>query len=133
MSARPSERPIRDGDKAEVVEKQGDEKWMAIALENGAAGTPSPNPHVGAVLVKGGQVVGSGHHERAGEDHAEIVALREAGPRADWEGLIKERAGDAGEGVGRPGGGIAFLEEAGDLGDAGVGVRVAGAAADQQE
>jgi diaminohydroxyphosphoribosylaminopyrimidine deaminase/5-amino-6-(5-phosphoribosylamino)uracil reductase len=82
MSARPSERPIRDGDKAEVVEKQGDEKWMAIALEKGAAGTPSPNPHVGAVLVKGGQVVGSGHHERAGEDHAEIVALREAGPRA---------------------------------------------------
>ena len=45
-------------------------------VEKGAAGTPSPNPHVGAVVVKGGQVVGAGHHERAGEDHAEIVALR---------------------------------------------------------
>ncbi len=82
MSVRPSERPIREGDRTDVVEKQGDEKWMAIALEKGAAGTPSPNPHVGAVLVKDGQIVGSGHHERAGEDHAEIVALRAAGPRA---------------------------------------------------
>ena len=32
-----------------------DEKWMSVALEHGARGTPSPNPHVGAVLVKGGQ------------------------------------------------------------------------------
>src|SRR5579859_567748 len=82
MSARPSERPIapdggkRDGD------KRADEKWMAAALEKGAAGTPSPNPHVGAVLVKGTEIVGAGHHERAGEDHAEVVALREAGSRA---------------------------------------------------
>ena len=83
MSIRPSERPIaREGERADVVERQGDDKWMAMALEKGAAGTPSPNPHVGAVIVKGAQVVGSGHHERAGEDHAEITALREAGNRA---------------------------------------------------
>jgi diaminohydroxyphosphoribosylaminopyrimidine deaminase/5-amino-6-(5-phosphoribosylamino)uracil reductase len=59
-----------------------DEKWMGIALEHGAGGTPSPNPHVGAVVVKDGAVVGSGHHERAGEDHAELAALRQAGARA---------------------------------------------------
>jgi diaminohydroxyphosphoribosylaminopyrimidine deaminase/5-amino-6-(5-phosphoribosylamino)uracil reductase len=59
-----------------------DEKWMGIALEQGARGLPSPNPHVGAVVVKGGQGVGLGHHERAGEDHAEVVALRQAGAAA---------------------------------------------------
>src|SRR5579872_918386 len=58
-----------------------DEKWMAAALLRGARGVPSPNPHVGAVVVQGGQVVGAGHHERAGEEHAEIAALREAGGR----------------------------------------------------
>jgi diaminohydroxyphosphoribosylaminopyrimidine deaminase/5-amino-6-(5-phosphoribosylamino)uracil reductase len=59
-----------------------DEKWMGMALERGASGNPSPNPHVGAVVVKGGVLVGAGHHERAGEEHAEIAALREAGARA---------------------------------------------------
>jgi diaminohydroxyphosphoribosylaminopyrimidine deaminase/5-amino-6-(5-phosphoribosylamino)uracil reductase len=59
-----------------------DEKWMALALERGAGGTPSPNPHVGAVVVQRGEVVGTAHHERAGEDHAEVLALREAGDRA---------------------------------------------------
>ncbi len=59
-----------------------DEKWMGVALERGARGMPSPNPHVGAVVVSGGQAVGFGHHERAGEEHAEIMALREAGGRA---------------------------------------------------
>jgi diaminohydroxyphosphoribosylaminopyrimidine deaminase/5-amino-6-(5-phosphoribosylamino)uracil reductase len=59
-----------------------DEKWMSVALERGARGTPSPNPHVGAVIVKGGQAVAVGHHERAGEEHAELGALREAGDKA---------------------------------------------------
>jgi diaminohydroxyphosphoribosylaminopyrimidine deaminase/5-amino-6-(5-phosphoribosylamino)uracil reductase len=59
-----------------------DARWMDLALEAGALGTPSPNPHVGAVVVRGGEVVGRGHHERAGEDHAEIAALRDAGPAA---------------------------------------------------
>jgi diaminohydroxyphosphoribosylaminopyrimidine deaminase/5-amino-6-(5-phosphoribosylamino)uracil reductase len=59
-----------------------DEKWMDLAIQRGSLGSPSPNPHVGAVVVKGGLVVGVGHHERAGEDHAEIVALREAGANA---------------------------------------------------
>ncbi|HLK35683.1 MAG TPA: bifunctional diaminohydroxyphosphoribosylaminopyrimidine deaminase/5-amino-6-(5-phosphoribosylamino)uracil reductase RibD [Polyangiaceae bacterium] len=66
---------------------QDDEKWMAMALEQGARGTPSPNPHVGASLVKGGRLVGAGHHERAGEEHAEVIALREAGSLAEGSTL----------------------------------------------
>jgi len=59
-----------------------DERWMGLALAEGGLGTPSPNPHVGATVVRGGKVLGRGHHERAGEDHAEIAALREAGADA---------------------------------------------------
>ena len=59
-----------------------DERWMHIALECAARGSPSPNPHVGAVVVKGGELLGEGHHERAGEEHAEAVALRKAGDAA---------------------------------------------------
>ncbi|HEY2510329.1 MAG TPA: bifunctional diaminohydroxyphosphoribosylaminopyrimidine deaminase/5-amino-6-(5-phosphoribosylamino)uracil reductase RibD [Polyangiaceae bacterium] len=59
-----------------------DEKWMLAALELGRGGRPSPNPHVGAVVVAGGEVVGKGFHERAGEDHAEVAALRQAGAKA---------------------------------------------------
>ena len=65
-----------------VVFTPEDEKWMAIALDRGARGTPSPNPHVGAVVVAGGEAVGVGHHERAGDEHAEQMALSEAGARA---------------------------------------------------
>jgi diaminohydroxyphosphoribosylaminopyrimidine deaminase / 5-amino-6-(5-phosphoribosylamino)uracil reductase len=59
-----------------------DEKWMGIALERAAGGTPSPNPHVGAVVVQRSKMVGAGHHERAGDDHAEVIALREAADAA---------------------------------------------------
>jgi diaminohydroxyphosphoribosylaminopyrimidine deaminase / 5-amino-6-(5-phosphoribosylamino)uracil reductase len=59
-----------------------DEKWMRVALERGARGVPSPNPHVGAAVTNGDALVGSGHHERAGDEHAEVAALREAGERA---------------------------------------------------
>jgi diaminohydroxyphosphoribosylaminopyrimidine deaminase/5-amino-6-(5-phosphoribosylamino)uracil reductase len=54
----------------------------ALALaERGRAGV-SPNPMVGAVVVRGGRVVGEGWHRRAGGPHAEIEALRRAGARA---------------------------------------------------
>jgi diaminohydroxyphosphoribosylaminopyrimidine deaminase/5-amino-6-(5-phosphoribosylamino)uracil reductase len=59
-----------------------DARWMAIALEAGRAGSPRPNPHVGAAVVVGGQVIATGWHDRAGGPHAEIVALRAAGERA---------------------------------------------------
>jgi len=59
-----------------------DERWMRRALGLAARGRPSPNPAVGAVLVKNGVVVGEGFHRRAGESHAEVVAIAHAGPRA---------------------------------------------------
>jgi diaminohydroxyphosphoribosylaminopyrimidine deaminase/5-amino-6-(5-phosphoribosylamino)uracil reductase len=55
-----------------------DERWMARALEIGRGGRPSPNPHVGAVVVLDGVVVGEGFHERAGADHGEVVAITNA-------------------------------------------------------
>jgi diaminohydroxyphosphoribosylaminopyrimidine deaminase/5-amino-6-(5-phosphoribosylamino)uracil reductase len=59
-----------------------DEKCMMAALEQGRRGHPSPNPHVGAVVAKGGEIISTGHHERAGEDHAEVAALKGAGAKA---------------------------------------------------
>ncbi len=64
-----------------------DEKWMAVALEQGRGGRPSPNPHVGAVVVKNGAAVGQAHHERAGEEHAEVLALGLAGAKAKGASL----------------------------------------------
>ena len=57
-----------------------DEPFMrrALALARRGYGTTSPNPMVGAVLVKGGIIIGQGWHHRAGEHHAEIEALRDA-------------------------------------------------------
>jgi len=55
---------------------------MACRLATRAAGRTSPNPIVGAVLVRGGKIIGAGYHRVAGGDHAEIAALKEAGERA---------------------------------------------------
>ena len=54
----------------------------ALRLASLGEGQTSPNPMVGAVLVRSGRVVGSGYHTRAGEPHAEIGALRQAGQLA---------------------------------------------------
>jgi diaminohydroxyphosphoribosylaminopyrimidine deaminase/5-amino-6-(5-phosphoribosylamino)uracil reductase len=51
---------------------------LALQLARRGAGTVSPNPMVGAVLVKGGKVIGRGWHRRAGQAHAEIEALNDA-------------------------------------------------------
>ncbi|NLC12277.1 MAG: bifunctional diaminohydroxyphosphoribosylaminopyrimidine deaminase/5-amino-6-(5-phosphoribosylamino)uracil reductase RibD [Firmicutes bacterium] len=56
--------------------------WMALDLARRGQGRTSPNPVVGAVLVKDGEVVGTGYHQNAGGPHAEIFALEEAGNRA---------------------------------------------------
>jgi diaminohydroxyphosphoribosylaminopyrimidine deaminase / 5-amino-6-(5-phosphoribosylamino)uracil reductase len=59
-------------------------EYLELALELAERGreTTKPNPVVGAVLVRDGDVVGRGWHERAGGPHAEIVALEAAGERA---------------------------------------------------
>ncbi len=54
----------------------------ALRLAERGRGSTSPNPIVGAVVVRGERVVGSGWHRWAGADHAEVVALRRAGARA---------------------------------------------------
>jgi diaminohydroxyphosphoribosylaminopyrimidine deaminase/5-amino-6-(5-phosphoribosylamino)uracil reductase len=54
----------------------------ALQLAQQGRGLTSPNPTVGAVIVRDGQVVGRGFHTWAGRDHAEILALREAGELA---------------------------------------------------
>ncbi|HXD20174.1 MAG TPA: bifunctional diaminohydroxyphosphoribosylaminopyrimidine deaminase/5-amino-6-(5-phosphoribosylamino)uracil reductase RibD [Vicinamibacterales bacterium] len=62
-----------------------DQKWMRRALEQArrGLGRTTPNPIVGACIVADdGVVVGDGAHERAGEPHAEVHALKEAGERA---------------------------------------------------
>ncbi|MBM7062761.1 bifunctional diaminohydroxyphosphoribosylaminopyrimidine deaminase/5-amino-6-(5-phosphoribosylamino)uracil reductase RibD [Pseudomonas sp. UL073] len=61
-----------------------DVRYMARALELARKGLYSthPNPRVGCVIVRDGQVVGEGWHARAGEPHAEVHALRQAGERA---------------------------------------------------
>src|SRR5437588_3618624 len=54
---------------------------LALRLARRGYGTTSPNPMVGAVLVKRGKIIGQGWHHRAGEPHAEIEALRAAQKR----------------------------------------------------
>jgi len=54
----------------------------ALELAERGRGTTYPNPVVGAVVVRDGEVVGEGWHERKGERHAEVIALDAAGERA---------------------------------------------------
>jgi diaminohydroxyphosphoribosylaminopyrimidine deaminase/5-amino-6-(5-phosphoribosylamino)uracil reductase len=55
---------------------------LAIELAKRAEGATSPNPVVGAVIVKNGRIVGRGYHKMAGLPHAEVNALRQAGAKA---------------------------------------------------
>src|ERR1700677_3456067 len=61
-----------------------DEQWMrrALALAERGGGYVEPNPLVGAVVVRDGQLVGEGWHERYGQAHAEVNALNQAGENA---------------------------------------------------
>ncbi|HEU5394286.1 MAG TPA: bifunctional diaminohydroxyphosphoribosylaminopyrimidine deaminase/5-amino-6-(5-phosphoribosylamino)uracil reductase RibD, partial [Candidatus Methylomirabilis sp.] len=57
---------------------------MRAAIRLARRGVPGthPNPRVGAVVLRGGEVVGAGYHERVGEAHAEVRAIEEGGARA---------------------------------------------------
>jgi len=62
-----------------------DERYMALAIKEAkkGIGRTSPNPNVGAVVVRDGQVIGKGYHKKAGTPHAEIHALRQSGGKAE--------------------------------------------------
>ena len=63
---------------------QEHEYYMARALQLAERGlfTTDPNPRVGCVIVKGGDIIGEGWHQCAGEGHAEVNALHDAGEKA---------------------------------------------------
>ncbi|MGI5875361.1 MAG: bifunctional diaminohydroxyphosphoribosylaminopyrimidine deaminase/5-amino-6-(5-phosphoribosylamino)uracil reductase RibD [Dethiobacteria bacterium] len=56
--------------------------WVALDLARQGRGKTNPNPMVGAVIVKEGEIAGTGFHRKAGDRHAEIIALEEAGEKA---------------------------------------------------
>jgi diaminohydroxyphosphoribosylaminopyrimidine deaminase/5-amino-6-(5-phosphoribosylamino)uracil reductase len=60
---------------------------LAVREARRGIGLTSPNPPVGAVLVKEGQLIGAGYHHKAGDPHAEIEALKQA--RADFPNHLK--------------------------------------------
>ncbi len=55
---------------------------LALSLARLAQGQVSPNPAVGAVIVKNDEILGQGYTQPPGSDHAEIVALKQAGEKA---------------------------------------------------
>ena len=57
--------------------------WHAIALAEKGEGHTRPNPPVGAVIVRGGKIIGEGWHRRAGGDHAEVAAIKDAAKRGE--------------------------------------------------
>lgn len=60
---------------------------LAIQLAESVVGQTSPNPAVGCVVVKNGQILGMGAHMKAGEPHAEVNALKQAGEKAEGADL----------------------------------------------
>ncbi|MCM8795523.1 MAG: bifunctional diaminohydroxyphosphoribosylaminopyrimidine deaminase/5-amino-6-(5-phosphoribosylamino)uracil reductase RibD [Candidatus Omnitrophica bacterium] len=60
---------------------------LALNLALKAKGMTSPNPLVGAVVVKNGKIIGWGYHQKAGLPHAEVIALEEAGTKAKGSSL----------------------------------------------
>lgn len=55
----------------------------ALRLAEKALFTTSPNPRVGCVIVQNKEIVGRGYHVKAGESHAEVIALKEAGSKSE--------------------------------------------------
>ena len=68
--------------------KEEDFMRSALSLAKKGLGTTSPNPMVGALVVKGQRVLGEGYHRKAGEPHAEVIALERAGDGARGATLV---------------------------------------------
>ncbi len=68
----------------------------AIDLAESARGCTSPNPIVGAVIVKDGEVLGEGYHVGPGRDHAEVAAMKDALRRAGLQAVSKPDSGPLG-------------------------------------
>jgi diaminohydroxyphosphoribosylaminopyrimidine deaminase/5-amino-6-(5-phosphoribosylamino)uracil reductase len=82
-------RPARPGVSLDPVEAADLEAMRrALELAERGWGRVAPNPLVGAVVVREGLVVGEGFHEEFGREHAEVVALRQAGDKADGATLF---------------------------------------------
>ena len=58
----------------------GESEYLAraVALARKSLGGTRPNPAVGAVIVKNGKIIGEGRHKKAGGDHAETAAIKDA-------------------------------------------------------
>lgn len=65
-----------------MKKRQKDFMGIAITLAKRGIGKTSPNPAVGAVIVKSGNIIGMGYHKKAGLAHAELNALKQAGANA---------------------------------------------------
>ncbi|MFH1678518.1 MAG: bifunctional diaminohydroxyphosphoribosylaminopyrimidine deaminase/5-amino-6-(5-phosphoribosylamino)uracil reductase RibD, partial [Candidatus Omnitrophota bacterium] len=67
-----------------AVKKKNHQYYMNLAIRHAlrAEGKTFPNPLVGALVVRNGQVIARGYHKKAGLPHAEIIALSLAGKRA---------------------------------------------------
>ena len=67
-----------------AVQQSLDEKYMrmALLLAEKARGRTSPNPMVGALVVKHGRIISEGYHKKAGTPHAEVIAIDKAGEKA---------------------------------------------------
>ncbi|QAV23722.1 bifunctional diaminohydroxyphosphoribosylaminopyrimidine deaminase/5-amino-6-(5-phosphoribosylamino)uracil reductase RibD [Proteus hauseri] len=75
---------INNNNNTDFTDHHDDEKFMRRAIELAALGrfTTSPNPNVGCVIVKEGEIIGEGYHHHAGGPHAEVNALKMAGNNA---------------------------------------------------
>lgn len=67
-----------------MTNKETDEYYInqTIELARNGIGNVNPNPLVGSIIVKNGSIIGKGYHARYGKEHAEIVALKDAGSEA---------------------------------------------------
>ncbi|MFH1375387.1 MAG: bifunctional diaminohydroxyphosphoribosylaminopyrimidine deaminase/5-amino-6-(5-phosphoribosylamino)uracil reductase RibD, partial [Patescibacteria group bacterium] len=66
-----------------------EKSYMSHAIKLAQKATnPSYNPRVGAIVIKNGKVIATGFHKKAGQPHAEVIALKKAGSKANGATLV---------------------------------------------